>query len=211
MKPSLFSVSYAGYWGQHKLELPEFIRKNASLGYEAVMLAGKRPHLSPLDARPERVAEINAILREQGIRCGAIAGYTDLGPAAAVEVPYLEMQIAYVASLARLAADLRCSVVRVFTAYEVEGQSPSAIWNGVSVALREMCDRAVEHGVTIAVQNHHDTAVHSDALLELLEDVGRPNCKLAFDAWSPALRGEELYESARKMAPHTVMTTNADY
>jgi sugar phosphate isomerase/epimerase len=44
-----------------------------------------------------------------------------------------------------------------------------------------------------------------------LHDIDRPNCKLGFDAWSPALRGEELYEAARKAAPHTVITTNADY
>lgn len=37
------------------------------------------------------------------------------------------------------------------------------------------------------------------------------DCKLGFDAWSPALRGEDLYESARLAAPHTAITTNADY
>src|SRR5262249_18288457 len=50
-----------------------------------------------------------------------------------------------------------------------------------------------------------------DALLELLDDVDRPNCKLGFDAWSPALRGEDLFEAARRAAPHTAVTTNADY
>ena len=65
--------------------------------------------------------------------------------------------------------------------------------------------------MTIAVQNHHDVAVHTSALLELLHDVDRPNCKLGFDAWSPALRGENLYEAARQAAPHTAITTNADY
>jgi len=61
------------------------------------------------------------------------------------------------------------------------------------------------------VQNHHDVAVHTDAMFELLGDIDRPDCKLGFDAWSPALRGEDLYEAARKMAPHTAITTNADY
>jgi sugar phosphate isomerase/epimerase len=41
--------------------------------------------------------------------------------------------------------------------------------------------------------------------------IDRPNCKLGFDAWSPALRGEPLHEAAKKAAPHTVLTTNADY
>jgi sugar phosphate isomerase/epimerase len=65
--------------------------------------------------------------------------------------------------------------------------------------------------MSVAVQNHHDVALHTSALLELLHDVGRANCKLGFDAWSPALRGEDLYEAAKIAAPHTVITTNADY
>lgn len=211
MKLSLFSVSYAGYWGQHKLELASFITKAAELGYDSVMLAGKRPHLSPLDANQDALTSIKAELDERRITCEVVGGYTDLAPSAAAEVPYLEMQIAYVTSLARMAAELGASVVRVFTAYEVEGHSPHAIWNGMVRVLQEMCDRAAEYGVTLAVQNHHDIGVHTDWLLEILADVDRPNCKAGFDAWSPALRGEDLYEAARKMAPHTAITTSADY
>ena len=211
MKLSLFSVSYAGYWGQEKLDLSGFLANASRLGYDAVMLAGKRPHLSPLDTGPERIAAIKADLAKHNIACGVMAAYTDLSPTAAAEVPYLEMQIAYVESLARMAAELGASVVRVFTAYEPVGHSPPAVWNGVVTALGEMCDRADAYGVTLAVQNHHDLAVHSDVLLELLNDVDRPNCRLGFDAWSLALRGEDLYEAAKKMAPHTAITTNADY
>lgn len=211
MKLGLFSVSYAGYWGQQKLDLSAFIGKAAELGYDAVMVAGKRPHLSPLDADPDSIASVRATLAQHNIACGVVAGYTDLSPAVAAEVPYLEMQISYVESLARMAAELGAAVVRIFTAYESEDHSLHVIWNGAVEALREMCDRAAAHNVTIAVQNHHDLGVHSDVLLEVLHDIDRPNCKLGFDAWSPALRGEDLYECARKMAPHTVITTNADY
>lgn len=211
MKLSLFSVSYAGYWGQQTLDLPAFIGNAAQHEYDCVMLAGKRPHLSPLDAYSDRLASVKAALAQHNITCGVIAGYTDLSPAAAAEVPYLEMQISYVESLARIASVLGAEVVRVFTAYETEGHSLQAVWSGVVSALREMCDRAASHDVTLAVQNHHDLGVHSDVLLEVLDDVDRPNCKLGFDAWSPALRGEDLYECAKKLAPHTVITTNADY
>jgi len=211
MQLSIFSVSYAGYWGQHKLDVCAFISQAAKLGYGAVMLAGKRPHLSPLDADADYLASVKAALEEHNITCGVIAGYTDLSPTAAAEVPYLEMQIAYVESLARLAAELGAKVVRVFTAYEADGHSPYAIWSGVVRTLREMSDRAAAFGVTLAVQNHHDLGVHTDVLLEMLHDIDRPNCKLGFDAWSPALRGEDLYECAKRMAPHAAITTNADY
>src|SRR5262249_61600858 len=131
--------------------------------------------------------------------------------ATGAEVPYIELQISYVESLCRLGAALGASVVRIFTAYEAPGQSPHAAWQRVVTAVREMCDRAAPHKITIAIQNHHDVALHTSALLELLNDIGRANCRLGFDAWSPALRGEDLYEAAKQAAPHTAITTNADY
>lgn len=211
MKLSLFSVSYAGYWGQAALDTAGFIGKAAALGYDAVMLAGKRPHLSPLDADADRLCAIKTALQTHNMSCAVVAGYTDLSATSAAEVPYLEMQVGYVESLARIAAELDATVVRVFTAYEADGHSPQSLWDGVVRTLQEMCDRSAACGVTIAVQNHHDVGVHTEALLELLGDVDRPNCKAGFDAWSPALRGEDLYQAALRMAPHTVITTNADY
>ena len=211
MIPTLFSVSYAGFWGQHSLPLPEFIGKARELGYTSVMLMGKRPHLSPLDVPPERASVVKDLLDREGVRCTVVGAYTDFACAGAAEVPYMEMQIAYVESMVRLASKLGASIVRVFTAYEAKGVPPATLWNRVVTALRECCDRAEEHGITLAIQNHHDVAVHSDALLELLGDIDRPNCKLGFDAWSPALRGEDLFEAAKRMAPYTACTTNADY
>ena len=211
MKTCLFSVSYAGLWGQAALKLPEFIARAGRLGFDSVMLAGKRPHLSPLDATPRFLQSLKEALKEAGVSCAVIAGYTDLSRSCSAEVPTLEFQIAYVESLARIAAELGASVVRIFTAYEAENEDLQAQWNRVITVVREMCDRAAAHGITIAIQNHHDLALHTDALLELLAEINRPNCKLGFDAWSPALRGEILYEAARKAAPHTAITTNADY
>jgi sugar phosphate isomerase/epimerase len=211
MQLGLFSISYGGLWGQAALDLRAFVRRAAELGFDAVMLAGKRPHLSPLDFDPDAVGGLRDELKAAKIKCAVVAAYTDLAPAAAAEVPFLEMQIAYVESLARIGAALGAGVVRVFTAYESPGQSPHAAWQRVVATLREMCDRAAPHRMTIAVQNHHDVGLHTDALLELLHDVGRTNCKLGFDAWSPALRGEDLYAAAKKAAPHTAITTNADY
>ncbi|MCP3691470.1 MAG: sugar phosphate isomerase/epimerase [Planctomycetaceae bacterium] len=211
MQLSLFSISYAGFWGQDVLELPAFLSRAASLGYETVMLAGKRPHLSPLDMNEEAILELRKELEANAISCSVLAAYTDLSPPRAAEVPYLEMQVAYVESLAQIAQAVGASIVRVFTAYEVDGHGPASIWTNVVRSLQEMCDRAAAHDVTVAVQNHHDIGVHTDALLELLHDIDRPNCKLGADAWSPALRGEDLHEAGLKMAPHAAITTNADY
>ncbi len=212
MTPTLFSVSYAGLWGQASLDLKAFIRHAADLGYPAVMLMGKRPHLSVLDHTPESIAELASHCRACGVSVACVAGYTNFaGGAESGEVPFVEMQVQYARTLATFAKGLGCGLVRVFTSYERTDLPPAANWSRTVTAIRECCDQVADLGITLGIQNHHDVAVHSKALLELLHEIGRPNCKLMFDAWSPCLRGEPAYETAKTMAPYTVHTTFADY
>lgn len=210
MRLNLFSISYAGLWGQDTLPLDDFIGKAASLGYDGVMLAGKRPHLSVLDTDDRRIEELQSQLAKHNVSCDVIGAYTDFSMSSS-ELPSSELQINYLEQLARIAQQLGTSIIRVFTAYEKAGEAPLASWRRLTDIFQECCDRVGEFGVTLAIQNHHDIAIATPALLEFLADIDRPNCKLGFDAWSPALRGEDLYESARLATPHTVITTNADY
>ena len=73
MIPTLFSVSYAGLWGQHTLDLESFIRKAAALGYSAVELMAKRPHLSPLDFDSGKLDRIKQCAQENRIQIATIA------------------------------------------------------------------------------------------------------------------------------------------
>lgn len=212
MKPVLFSVSYAGFWGQEALRLPEFVAHAAELGYGGVELMAKRPHLSVLDYGPAQVEDLARQCRESGVEVCCLAGYTNFtGGAESSEVPFAEIQVHYISTLTKLAPALGCGLVRVFTSYDREDMTPSENWDRTVAAIAQCCDIAAEVGVTIGIQNHHDVGVHSKALLELLGDIDRPNCGLMFDAWSPCLRGEAAFETALAMAPHTVYTTFADY
>jgi sugar phosphate isomerase/epimerase len=65
--------------------------------------------------------------------------------------------------------------------------------------------------VTIGVQNHHDIAASTEALRALIAAVGEPNCRALFDAWAPALHGDDLEASARSMGDITAHTTVANY
>jgi len=68
--------------------------------------------------------------------------------------------------------------------------------------------------VTLAVQNHHDIALHHDAMYWLLNEVNLPNVKAGWDAWSPTLEGltsEEIRQSILKMKPFIINTIAADY
>ncbi|HEY5914309.1 MAG TPA: sugar phosphate isomerase/epimerase family protein [Verrucomicrobiae bacterium] len=212
MKTSLFSVSYAGLWGQARLELPAFIERAKTLGYDGVMLMAKRPHVSIVDLDEPKRHELREQLQRAGLEVACVAGYTNFTAGLeSPEVPLIEMQVKYVQDLARLGGELGCSLVRAFTGYEAAGVSTTVLWNRCVEALRWCADVARPFGVTLGIQNHHDLGVDTDALLEMLGDIARPNVKLMFDAWSPALRGEDLYQAAKKAAPHAVATTCADY
>lgn len=211
MTPTLFSVSYAGLWGQHRLDLLPFLQKAAQLGYRAVELMGKRPHLSVLDMTAERVQEIRRAATEAGVEIATIAAYTNFTLGRATEIPAVEIQVAYVRSLAQLARTLGAKVVRVFTGYTTEPEGIGPDWDLCVRGLRECAEVAAEQGIILGVQNHHDVGVGVAAYVELLDEAGHPNCRAMFDPWVPALHGEDLRAWARRLAPRMVQTTLADY
>ncbi|MFQ5928993.1 MAG: sugar phosphate isomerase/epimerase family protein [Acidobacteriota bacterium] len=216
IKTVLHSVSYSGVWrGQATLTVDEILVKAKKLGFDAVMLVAKRPHVSPLDYDAEARQRLRKQIRDLGLELACLAGYTDFtGGIDRSGIPIPEIQAAYVGELARLARDLDCPLVRIFTGYERPGIPFDQHWGMVVEGLKSAAREAARHDVTLAVQNHHDIANHHDALYWLLSEVNEPNCKAAFDAWTPALQGlsgKELAAAVRKMAPFLVHTTVADY
>jgi sugar phosphate isomerase/epimerase len=208
----LHSVSYSGSWGQHFLHLEEFIDKAAELGYDGVMLMAKRPHLSVLDSTGARRSRLRAQLEARGLRMGCVAGYTNFtADLEHGDIPHREIQIRHVVELAEMARDLGGALVRVFTGYQCASATPQAEWKLTVDALRECAQRAAEFQVKIGVQNHHDIACGVDSLYDLIREIGEPNCRALFDAWAPALHGEDLIAAATKMAKLTVHTTVANY
>jgi sugar phosphate isomerase/epimerase len=213
MKTALHSVSYAGLWpGQALLSLDQFLVRARDLGFAAVMLMAKRPHLSVLDMDSDSRRQLRQRLHGLKLQVACLAGYTDF--CLGLErpgVPTLELQLLYVRELSQLAHDLDCKLVRIFTGFERADISYDTQWQTCVRALQESASVAARFGVTIGVQNHHDVGGHWEALLDLLAEVAAPNCKAMFDAWAPALQGCDLVASARAMAPHMVHTTVADY
>lgn len=213
MRLALHSVSYAGIWpGQARLPVEVVLDKAAQFGYQGVMLVAKRPHVSPLDLDSEARRYLRDALDRRGLSLAALAGYTDFCVGHdRPDVPLREMQVLYVTELARLARDLGGNLVRIFTGFERPGVAYDVHWNWCVEAVRECARRAADCGVIVGVQNHHDVAAHYESLLDFVRDVDHPNCRLCFDAWSPALHGVDLATAAREVAPYTVYTTVADY
>ena len=211
-KLALHSVSYSGSWGQALLPVESFLQRAAALGFDSVMLMAKRPHLSPLDLDESARRGLRDRLEGAGLHLSCLAAYNDwtLGMERP-DIPMGEMQVGYLGDLCRLTRDLGGTLVRVFTGYERSDTTYDRLWRTVVSGLKESARRASDLGVTLAVQNHHDLAAHHLSLLDLLAEVDEPNCRAAFDAWTPALQGEDLAQAARLMAPWMVHTTVADY
>jgi sugar phosphate isomerase/epimerase len=213
MTPVLFSVSYAGFWEQHRLGLEAFFRKAAALGYPAVEVAAKRPHLSVVDyPTDESLDPVRRAAEAAGVQVVTVAGYTDFTAGRhAAEVPFVEMQLAHVRALARMGKALGAKLVRVFSGYSPDPRDHQADWAKCVAALREAAALAEAEGLALGLQNHHDVGVSTEAFENLLDEVGHPNLKAMFDPWAPALHGDDLYAAARRMAPRMAQTTLADY
>ena len=209
---SLFTVSFAGLWGQHRLSLEDSIRKTSDLGYQGVEIMGKRPHLSPLDYSVEDCDVLRDQLDSQGLKVSAVAAYTNFtGGMDSPEVPFPDLQIAYIEALAERTARLGGDLIRIFTSYERADIPFASQWQATVGAIRQCADRAADHGVTIGIQNHHDIGVATKALQELLSDVDRPNVTPMYDLWSVYLMGEDVVAGTRAMGPRMRFTTVADY
>ncbi|WP_209331740.1 sugar phosphate isomerase/epimerase family protein [Lunatimonas salinarum] len=216
VKTCLHSIGYSGLWrGQAELSVDEFLVKAKELGYDGVMLMAKAPHLSILEYDKEARRKLKARIEELGLTLVGLAGYSDF--TAGIDkpgIPHLEIQAAYIGQLAELANDLGTKMIRVFTGYERPGipydRQYAMVVEGLTLAGRE----AQKHGVTLVVQNHHDIAIHHDAMYWMLQEINLPNVLSGWDAWSPTLEGlskEEIRNSVLKMKPFLANTILADY
>jgi len=216
VKTCLHSIGYSGLWrGQSLLSVDDFLLKAKELGYDGVMIMAKRPHLSPLDYDKAARARLKKRIEDMGLTLVGLAGYSDF--TAGMDkpgIPHTEIQAAYIGQVAELAADLGTKMVRIFTGYERPGipydKQYATVVEGITLAAKE----AQKYGVTLVVQNHHDIALHHDAMYWMLKEINLPNVMSGWDAWSPTLEGltkEEIRQSILKMKPFIVNTIAADY
>lgn len=216
MYPVLHSVSYAGAWPGHAcLSVEAFLDKAVDLGFRAIALVAKRPHVSPHDYSPSACRNLREAMGARGLSLEALMGYTDF--TCAIDrpgIPSAEMNAAYVGTLAQLAAELGAPYLRIFTGYERAGVAYEAQYAELMRGLRMAARAAEPFPVTLVLQNHHDLAVHHTQLAWLMREVGAPNVRLAFDAWAPFLQGlsgEAMKDAVRAVAPWIAWTTVADY
>jgi protein FrlC len=184
MRLALHSVSYSGTWGgQTALSLNDFVDKAAALGFEGVELAAKRPHASPLDLDSRKRSTLRRRLADNGLSVCCMASYHDFaGGVAHPDMAHREKELVYLREVARLAQDLGCDLIRVYTGFRDERVSYRQQWDWCVAALREAAQIAAEHKMRLGVQNHSCIASHYQALLDMVREVGASNVGLVLDA-----------------------------
>jgi sugar phosphate isomerase/epimerase len=216
VKTCLHSVSYSGVWrGQATLSVDEFLVKAKELGFDGVEIMAKRPHLSPLDYDDAARQRLRARIDQLGLKLVALGAYSDF--TAGIDMPGLpqiEIQAAYLGEVARLARDLGCNIIRVYTGYERQGIPYDKQYAMVMEGLRQAGLQAAKYGVTLAIQNHDDIGVDAEGMYWLVNEINLPNVKVAWDAWSPSVQGlspEAIRQTVLKLKPYIVHTTAAQY
>lgn len=214
--PVLHSVSYAGAWpGQAFLPVPEFLRKAVSLGYPAVALVAKSPHVAPAIYSREGRRELKERIADSGLHLAAMMGYTDFTCGLRRPgIPSAELNAGYVATLCELCADLGTKHLRIFTGYRLAEHSYDHQYGEVVRGLQLAGEYARQAGITLVLQNHHDIAAHYREFAWLLRELNHPHIKAAFDCWAIWLhgaRGDALRAAVHELAPWMEFTTVADY
>jgi sugar phosphate isomerase/epimerase len=214
--PVLHSVSYAGVWpGQAKLTVSEFIGKATSLGFPAIALVAKHPHVSPLTYSPAERAALRSQIADAGLELAALMGYTDFTCGLRQPgIPSAELNAGYVESLCQLCEDLSCRHLRIFTGYRLDSLPYDLQYQEVVRGISLAAEAAERHNVTLLVQNHHDIAAHHSEFAWILREINHPRVRAAFDCWScylQGVQGGELRQAVRSMQEWIGLTTVADY
>lgn len=75
--------------------------------------------------------------------------------------------------------------------------------------VRRAADRAVAHGLVLAIENHGD--LRSAELVELLERAERPNLAVTLDNVNLIRVGDDMLEGSRRLAPWTALVQLKDH
>jgi len=197
MEIALHSVSYGGSWpGQATLSLADFLSKAKELGYSAVEIMAKRPHLSPLDLDSDARKRVKDLIAERGIRLVAIAGYQDFSCGSEhSDMARRQKELVYLRETLRLARDLGCGLVRTYAGFYYPEVPFSTQWKWCVDCLKEGTKMAADLGITIGLQNHGTIAQCYRDVLDMVSEVNADNLKIVLDA--PALENNnENYDEA---------------
>lgn len=200
LKMCLYSITYLGVWYEGKaLTWKEVLQRAKDFGYDGVEFDAKRPHANPMDWDEKTRRAVVEEAAKLGLALPALAANNDFSSPIA---EHREAQLLMVKEQIKLAADLGCKLLRVFSAwrgvsmrdgianYEEAkanyarffGDLPDLYrWRLVRDTLKEACKYAEEYGVVLALQNHQPVTATWEQTYRMIQEVNSPWLKMCFD------------------------------
>ena len=192
MKIGLHSISYAGlFYRGPGLSLEEVIDKAASLGFEGIEVMAKAPVCSPFDYDESRAKRARDYAASRGLELCFLAAYLDLNRPDRLDG---EKEMVYAKDNIRLARDLGCSHVRVYSGgdHVYQGASLWQQWDWTVENVQRLLPIAQEHGVRLAMEVHTGVAQTTDALHAMMRQIGWDEVDMCTGPAILSLHGEPV-------------------
>jgi sugar phosphate isomerase/epimerase len=203
-RPSHFKLSLAAYSYRRYLEGPgkvmdlfAFVSQAAELAVDGVELTS---YYFPADATADYLHRLKQHAFVQGLDISGTAVMNDfcLPPGAG-----LDKELAHVRTWIDRAAELDAPTVRILSGNWIQGTSDDELEKRVIRAIEQLLPRAVEKGVTLALENHGGGVTTTpDNLLRIVRSIKGPNFAVNLDTGN--FHGEDPYAELAEAAPFAV-------
>lgn len=168
MRACLCTISY-----REKL-LDVALEAAARIGFEAVELWGREPHVSE-EFDESRIKGIRNQLQELGLTAPVFGSYLYFGKTGHLE------DNATLADTLHTAHGLHAPIVRVWASDVPSAKASEEVWQTTVAQAREACDRAAKMNVLFAAEMHDNTLADTGpSARRLIEEVNCPNFRLNF-------------------------------
>lgn len=148
----------------------------AKLGFEAVELWGREPHVTE-EYDESRIRSIRQMVEGRGLKAPVYGSYLYFGRTA-----HREETITLLDTLHN-AHGLHTPIVRVWASDVASARASEEVWEHTVSEAQEACDRAAKMNVIFAAEMHDNTLADTGpTALQLVERVNRPNFRLNFQA-----------------------------
>lgn len=157
-------------------------------------------HVAGYLAEGHTLSELKALMDEMGLECVVIAPYLNLIDAAGLETNMAEAE-----TCIRYAQALSCKMVRVFLGDKASNEMTKQEWRTCETALRTLCDKAAQAGVTLVLEVHNDQPTDTkEAILRVLRLIKHPALRLIFDGFNFYPSGLEMMDAYAPLKPYSV-------
>ncbi len=191
MKLSIFTLILQKY------TLPEAIKISKEIGFEAVELMGRDPHLAA-DTTAKKAKEIHSMIQGEGLVTSCLATYT--GGYSTKSDDECEQQLDQLKHFVELATILEAKLVRHAPGGPREGEADDSHYRRAAEWMQKAADFAAPAGVNVVMEIHDGGLIESAyGAKRLLDLIDRPNVGVIHDAGNMYISKADYGEESVKV------------